>query len=301
MDISKQLKKELANLEPGEKVKMIGELLDAIHVETNNLSDDTRKVYSIPITSIDPFPDHPFYVENDEDMGALVRSVRKLGIITPGTVRVKDDGRYELLSGHRRLWACKLTGIDRFRCEVLDLTDEEATLYMIEANRQRRRVRPCEKGLIYRLRDSLIDADMEIRNMTIDTEDTPYRIGAYLQFDRLIPEFQERVDEGTMALRPAKELSLLPEEFQKMVLEAMEYEACSPNHDQVIRMRKLFDEGCLTKEAVEKIMAEAKPNQRPKIIIKMESTLALIPEGIPEGKQEDYIAKALDFYEQNRR
>ena len=184
-----------------------------------------------------------------------------------------------------------------FRCEVLDLTDEEAAVYMIEANRQRSKLLPSEKGLIYRLKDTLPHSYSGIADMQMESDDNEYKIEAYMLLTRLIPELQELVDNGVLSLRPAKALSYLSEEFQITVLEAMKYEDCSPTHEQAIRMRTLYAEGGLTREIIKEIMAEVKPNQRPRIVIRNENTLSHIPGDIPESKKEDYIAKALEFYE----
>ena len=148
---------KIKDMSPGERIRTLGTLIEAVMSVAEESGEGIRQTTSIPVSDIDLFPNHPFYVETDDDMNDLVKSIKKYGMITPGAVREKNNGRYELLSGHRRLWACKLAGIDEFRCEVLELTDEEAVLFMIEANRQRTRMHPCEKGQIYRLRQKYMD------------------------------------------------------------------------------------------------------------------------------------------------
>ena len=172
---------EIKDMSPGEKIRTLGMLIEAVMSVAEDSGKGISHIASIPISDIDLFPDHPFYVETDDDMNDLVKSIKKYGMITPGAVREKDNGRYELLSGHRRLWACKLAGINEFRCEVLELNDEEAVLFMIEANRQRTRMHPCEKGQIYRLRQKYMDPYSNLQDIRIEAEDTPRRINAYFQ------------------------------------------------------------------------------------------------------------------------
>ena len=301
MEVEKQIKAAIKDMSPGESLRTLGTLIETVMSVAEESGKGIRQTASIPIGDIDLFPNHPFYVETDDDMNDLVKSIKKYGMITPGAVREKDNGRYELLSGHRRLWACKLAGIDEFRCEVLELTDDEAVLFMIEANRQRTRLHPCEKGQIYRLRQKYMDPYSNLQDIRIEAEDTPRRINAYLHLSDLIPELQDLVDEGRMSLGPASALSCLPHKYQRLVLDRMEYEQCSPSHEQTRRMKRLNDDKSLTPEKIIGIMEEIKPNQKAHIVLRDETTLSFIPSDLPVSKQEEYIAKALEFYEKIRR
>lgn len=297
MEIEKQITDILIDLSPGERIRTIGFLITAVISAADEVSGQPNCIYNIPISEIDLFPNHPFYVENDDDMNDLATSIKRYGMITPGIVRVKDSGRYELLSGHRRLWACKLAGIDVFRCEVLNLSDEEAVLFMIEANRQRSKLHPCEKGQIYRLRKKYMEPYSDLREIRIEAEDTPRKINSYTHLSDLIPEFQELVDEGRMSLRPAAALSYLSQKYQRLVLDKMEYEQCTPSHDQALRFKRLNEDKSLTPERIMEILEEEKPNQKACIVLRNEKTLSYIPPDIPVSEQEEYIAKALAFYE----
>ena len=297
MEVEKQIKAAIKDMSPGESLRTLGTLIETVMSVAEESGKGIRQTASIPIGDIDLFPNHPFYVETDDDMNDLVKSIKKYGMITPGAVREKDNGRYELLSGHRRLWACKLAGIDEFRCEVLDLTDDEAVLFMIEANRQRTRMHPCEKGQIYKLRQKYMDPYSNLQDIRIEAEDTPRRINAYVRLSDLIPELQDLVDEGRMSLGPASALSCLPHKYQRLVLDRMEYEQCSPSHEQTRRMKRLNDDKSLTPEKIIGIMEEIKPNQKAHIVLRDEKTLSYIPSDLPVSKQEEYIAKALEFYE----
>lgn len=301
MDIREQIKEIIEGLSPGESILALGTMIDALRTETEKITKENHLIFNIPITSIDLFPNHPFYVENDEDMMDLVKSIKKYGMLTPGAVRIKEDGRYELLSGHRRLWACKLAGITEFRCEVLSLTEEEAAHFMIEANRQRPKILPGEKGQVYKLKIRFDEPYRDLRELRIDASDNPYRIRSFLRLGDLIPELVELVDQGKMSLRPASVLSQLPKKYQRMVYEEIDYEQCLPSHAQAIRMKKLNDMSSLTQEAIVEIMEEDKPNQKPYIKISEEDILSHIPTELSVKQQHEYIAKALKFYEKSRR
>ena len=286
-----------------EKIKILEALLNSVIGECEALKQELTCISIIPIDYIDPYPNHPYYVENDEDMENMVQSIQSIGQLTPGTIRIKPDGRFELLSGHRRLWACRLAGLKTFRCEVLELSDEEAVKYMIEANRQRQKLRPGEKGQIYKLkRDRMHDRrNVSVKNILVDAHDNTGMIKSYLRLEYLIPEILALVDEGKMSLRPAAELSYLSEELQSCVLETIEYEQCLPSHDQAKRMKKMFQDGFLTEEIITDIMMEEKPNQRDRLIIRNNEILTKLPEHLTAREREEYITQALDFYEKHRR
>ena len=272
---------------------------------------DLKKIYEIPLTEIDPFPDHPFKVKDDEDMMNLVESVRANGVLTPATVRKKEDGRYELLSGHRRMRACELAGIDKLRCEIVEMSRDEATVFMVESNFQRTTILPSEKAFAYKMRLEAMKRQGKRSDLTSSPLATKLRTGdlvgeqfgegkdnvhRYIRLTELIPELLELVDEGSMALRPAVEISYIPKELQMEIFDMMDMEQCSPSHAQAIRMRKMLNEGKLTPEAIEAIMIEEKPNQKEKIVLRGDRFRDLFPKNLPISKREDYVAAAMEYY-----
>jgi ParB family chromosome partitioning protein len=272
------------------------------------------KIRDIPLTEIDDFPNHPFKVRDDEDMVQLIDSIKERGVITPAMVRQKDDGRYEIISGHRRKRACELAGLETLRCEVVDLSKEEATILMVESNFQRSQILPSEKAFAYKMRNDALKKQGERTDLTsspvgiklvgkqsldlISEEcgDSRNQIHRYIRLTNLVPELLEFVDEGRIKMRPAVELSYLDEDCQRDVVEEIDMNDCTPSHDQTIRMRKMFDEGKLTTEAITAIMSEQKPNQREKIILRGDRVRQLIPKSVPLSQTEDFVCKALEHY-----
>ena len=273
-----------------------------------------KRIYEIPLEEIDPFPDHPFKVRDDEDMMNLVESVKANGVLTPATVRKKEDGRYELLSGHRRFRACQLAGIGALRCEVVEMNRDEATIFMVESNFQRTTILPSEKAFAYKMR---LDAMKRVagrpskRNyspvgnniwgtssaeMASEVGDSKTQIFRYIRLTELIPELLELVDEGHIGMRPAVELSYLGKEQQRDLAECIDMEQCTPTHEQARRMRAMNDEGRLTSEAIEAIMREEKPNQKERIVLHGDRFRNLFPRNLPVSKREDYVMAAMQYY-----
>ena len=281
---------------------------------TQELRDDAKlsKIRDIPLELIDDFPDHPFKVRDDEDMIQLVESVKERGVITPATVRQKEDGRYELISGHRRKRACELAGFEALRCEVVDLDRDAATVLMVESNYQRSQILPSEKAFAYKMRLEAMKRqgqrsdltsspvgtkfDRSSEAITEETGDSRNQIHRYIRLTNLVPELLDLVDEGKIKMRPAVELSYLDEDSQRAVVDEIDLNQCTPSHDQTIRMRKFFTEGKLTPEVVSAIMGEEKPNQREKIVLRGDKVRSLIPKNIPVSQTEDYVVKALEHY-----
>ena len=273
-----------------------------------------KRIYEIPISEIDPFPDHPFHVRDDEDMMNLVESVKTNGVITPATVRKKDDGRYELLSGHRRMRACELAGMENLRCEVVDMDRDEATVFMVESNFQRTTILPSEKAFAYKMRLEAMNRQGQRTDLTSNPvgrkssgEETASIIGEangdsqtqvrrFIRLTNLIPELQEFVDGGMIKMRPAVELSYLDEESQRDVVDMIDETEAFPSHDQAIRMRKAYEAGELDYDGVCRIMQEVKPNQKPIIKIPLERIEKVIPKRFDSKQTEDYIVKALEYY-----
>lgn len=268
------------------------------------------KIRDIPLSQIDDFPDHPFKVKDDEDMMQLIESIKERGIITPATVRLKDDGRYELISGHRRKRACELAGFETLRCEVVDLTKDEATILMVESNYQRSQILPSEKAFAYKMRlDAMkrqgfrsdltstpVGQKYSVEKIADTSNDSKTQIQRYIRLTNLVPELLEFVDEGRIKMRPAVELSYLDEDCQRDIVDEIDMNEVTPSHDQAIRMRKFFDEGKLTTEVIQAIMSEEKPNQREKLVFHGDRVRKLIPKSIPLSETEDYVCKALEHY-----
>ena len=284
---------------------------------TQELRDDAKlsKIRDIPLELIDDFPDHPFKVRDDEDMIQLVESVKERGVITPATVRQKEDGRYELISGHRRKRACELAGFEALRCEVVDLDRDAATVLMVESNYQRSQILPSEKAFAYKMRLEAMKrqagrpakenasplatnfpqgrSDTELGEQVGESKD---QVRRYIRLTNLVPELLDLVDEGKIKMRPAVELSYLDEDSQRAVVDEIDLNQCTPSHDQTIRMRKFFTDGKLTPEVVSAIMGEEKPNQREKIVLRGDKVRSLIPKNISVSQTEDYVVKALEHY-----
>ena len=280
---------------------------------TQEMRDDAKlaKIRDIPLEPIDDFPDHPFKVRDDEDMMQLVESIKERGVITPATVRQKEDGRYELISGHRRKRACELAGFETLRCEVVDLTRDEATILMVESNFQRSQILPSEKAFAYKMRLEAMNRQGQRTDLTstplvskLRTNETlgnevgesREQIRRYIRLTNLVPELLDLVDEGRMKMRPAVEISFLDEDCQRDLVDEIDLNDCTPSHDQTIRMRKMFEEKKLTPEAIQAIMSEQKPNQRERIVLSGDKVRQYIPKNIPLNQTEDYVCKALEHY-----
>ena len=281
---------------------------------TQEMRDDEKlaKIRDIPLERIDDFPDHPYKVRDDEDMMQLVESIKERGVITPATVRQKEDGRYELISGHRRKRASELAGFETLRCEVVELDRDEATILMVESNLQRSVILPSEKAFAYKMRLEAMKRQGSRTDLTSvpvaqksktsrellaeQVGESQDQIRRFIRLTNLVPELLEFVDEGKMKMRPAVELSYIDEECQRDLVDEIDLNDCTPSHDQTIRMRKMFEAGNLTPEAIQAIMSEQKPNQREKIVLRDERVRQLIPKNVPLSQTEDFICKALEHY-----
>lgn len=274
------------------------------------------KIRDIPISEIDDFPNHPFQVRDDEDMIQLVESIKEHGVMTPAVLRVKDDGRFEIVAGHRRKRACELAGLDTLRSEVKHLSRDEATVYMVESNFQRSSILPSEKAFAYKMRLDAMNrqgqrsdlscapVEHKLKSRDILAEqvgESKDQIRRYIRLTYLIPELLQLVDEGKMKMRPAVELSYLNADFQRDVLENIELNDCTPSHAQTIRMRRLYEEHSLTPEVIADIMCEQKPNQRERMVFNGERMRKLLPRDLPMNKTEDYICEAIAFYRKHNR
>lgn len=274
------------------------------------------KIYEIPLTEIDDFPNHPFKVKLDEDMDQLVESVKSRGVITPVTLRQKEDGRYEIVSGHRRKKACELAGLQTVPAEIKELTRDEAIILMVESNFQRSTILPSEKAFAYKMRMDAMKRlpgrpskencgpvghnfeGQKTRDIIAESSgDSARQIQRYIRLTELEPELLQMVDEGKIALRPAVELSYLNDIEQQDLIEAIDLADATPSHAQTIKMRRFSEEGKLSPEVIESIMTEEKPNQKEKFTFKAERLRQYIPKSVPYEKTEEYVCKALEHYQ----
>ena len=287
---------------------------DLFETDESRAEANLSKIREIPIAEIDEFPDHPFKVLMDEDMEQLVDSVRRSGVMTPATVRQKEDGRYELISGHRRKKACELAGLETLKCEVKELTRDEAIIVMVESNLQRTTILPSEKAFAYKMRLEAMKRQGQRTDLTCSpvgnklqgvksSDELAEKVGEsknqifrYIRLTELVPEILQMVDERQIAFRPAVEISYLSEEQQYTLLEAMGYNDATPSLAQAIKMKKFMQEGKLTDGVIQSIMQEEKPNQKEKPAFKDERITKLIPKSIPRGQETDFVVKALEFY-----
>ena len=283
---------------------------------TQEQRDDAKlkKINEIPLEEIDEFPDHPFKVLDDEDMMNLAESVREQGVITPATLRKKEDGRYEILSGHRRKRACELAGLDTLRSEVVEMDRDAAVIFMVDSNLQRTTILPSEKAFSYKMRLEAMKRQGKRLDLTSSPMATKLRgmrsneqlaeivgegkdnIHRYIRLTELIPELLEKVDKGEIALRPAVDISYLPEDIQRSLFDTIDMEQCTPSYAQTRRMRKLLAEGKLTEEALYAIMQEEKPNQKEKFTISASKIEKVLPQSVKASQREDFILKAIDYY-----
>ena len=288
---------------------------DLFSTEEQRQEAKLTKIYDIPISEIDDFPDHPHRVLDDEDMQALMDSISERGVITPAMVHKKEDGRYEMISGHRRKRACERLGLETLRCEVVEVSRDEAIILMVDSNSQRSEIAPCVKGRAYKMKlDAIRRQQGERTDLTSvpvgqklekkssreiiaeNADDSYTQIQRYIRLTHLVPELQEFVDEGKIKMRPAVELSFLDEETQRDVVDRIDETEAFPSHDQAIRIRKAFEAGEVDYDRVTDIMAEEKPNQKQKFKWSFDRIRQLIPRGYDDQRAEDYVVKALEYY-----
>ena len=292
---------------------------DDLFTTQEQRDDDSReKVTDIPISEIDDFPDHPFMVRMDESMQAMADSVKAVGIQTPAVVRQKEDGRYELVSGHRRKMACELAGLEVMPCIVREMSRDEAIIAMVDANLQREVILPSEKAKSYKMR---LDA-MKRQGQRTDLTYSPLanklaktssaelaeqlgtskdQIFRYVRLTDLIPQVLDMVDAGKIAMRPAVELSYLPQEQQELLATTIESEESTPSHVQALKMRKFAEEGRLNEDVILSIMQEEKPNQAEQFKMPKDKISRFFPAGTPAPKMEETIIKALELWRQRER
>ena len=274
------------------------------------------KIFDIPLSEIDDFPGHPYRVLDDEDMQNLMESIKDRGVITPAMVRKKDDGRYEMISGHRRKHASERLGLETLRCEVVEVSRDEAIILMVDSNSQRSEIAPTDKGKAYKMKLEAIKRQQGERTdltsapvvqkldgkssrelLAEASDDSHEQIRRYIRLTYLVDELQDFVDKGQMKMRPAVELSYLDEETQRDIVDRIDETEAFPSHDQAIRIRKAYEAGEIDYDKVLEIMAEEKPNQKLKFKFSFDRLKPYIPKDYSDSKAEDYVIKALVFYQ----
>lgn len=272
------------------------------------------KIFDIPLSEIDDFPGHPYRVLDDEDMQNLMESIKDRGVITPAMVRKKDDGRYEMISGHRRKHASERLGLETLRCEVVEVSRDEAIILMVDSNAQRSVILPCDKGRAFKMKLEALKrqgqrtdltstpAACKLKGETADivgkqAGESGDQVRRFIRLTYLIKELQDFVDKGQMKMRPAVELSYLDEETQRDVVDRIDETEAFPSHDQAIRIRRAYENGEIDYDKVRDIMDEEKPNQKPKFTFSFDRLKPYIPKDYSDSKAEDYVIKALEFYQ----
>lgn len=280
---------------------------------TQEMRDDAKleRVQNIPLSELHPFKDHPFKVQNNEEMERMIESIRKVGAITPALARPLPDGGYELISGHRRLAACQVLGIETMPVIVREMTDDEAVIAMVDANLQRETILPSEKAFAYKMKLEAIKHQgkasvqvaeklLSVEKVADDAGESKDQIRRYIRLTYLIPELLSMVDENKMAFNPAVEISYLEQSEQRVLLDAMELNDCTPSHAQSIRLKKLSQEGVLDEQMIYAVMSEEKPNQQEQIKFKREDLKKYFPAGYTDEQMRRDIIKGLELLKRQR-
>ena len=273
-----------------------------------------KNIEMIQLDRLKPFENHPYKVVENEEMNNLTQSINENGILSPIIVRPIENGEYEIISGHRRLFAGKQAGLTKIPAMVCEMDRDTAAVTLVDSNLHRENILPSEKAYAYKLKAEALSHQGKRTDLTSDpvgpklsrersnielsseTGDSTSQIKRYIRLTSLVPELLDLVDEGKIKMRPAVELSYLDEDSQRAVVDEIDLNQCTPSHDQTIRMRKFFTDGKLTPEVVSAIMGEEKPNQREKIVLRGDKVRSLIPKNIPVSQTEDYVVKALEHY-----
>ena len=287
---------------------------DLFSTDESRAEAQLEKVVTLNPADISDFPNHPFKVKQDEAMAEMVDSVKQYGVLVPALVRPKADGGYEMVAGHRRKCAATLAGITEMPCIIRNLTDDEATIIMVDSNLQRETILPSEKAFAYKMkleamkrqgqRSDLTSTPLEPKlkgsrsneELAASSPDSRSQIQRYIRLTELIPPMLDMVDNGKIAFRPAVELSYLSKEQQQSLYDTMECEDCTPSLAQAIKMKEFSRDGKLSAEVILSIMQEEKPNQREKPAFRDERITRLIPKSIPRGQETDFVIRALEFY-----
>ena len=267
-----------------------------------------EKVQRIPLAELRPFKDHPFKVQNNEEMERIVESIRKVGVLSPGLARPLEDGGYELVSGHRRLTACQTLGLEDMPVVIREMTDDEAVIAMVDANLQREHILPSEKAFAYKMKMDALSHQGQSSGQVgqkwtreeVSDSDSGRQVQRYIRLTSLIPELLAKVDEGRIAFNPAVELSYLSEEQQRQLLTAMETNQCTPSHAQAIQLKKAAQAGTLDAAAIQALMQQEKPNQQEQIKLKREDFRSFFPPRYTNEEIRRDILKGLELLKRQR-
>ena len=275
--------------------------------------DDAKleRVKDIPLTELHPFKDHPFKIQNDDEMKRLIESIQKFGTLTPALARPLPEGGYELISGHRRLAACQVLGVETMPVIVREMTDDEAVIAMVDANLQREHILPSEKAFAYKMKLDAIKHQgitsrqvgeklLSVTQVSKESDDSERQVQRYIRLTCLIPELLEMVDENKIAFNPAVEISYLEQSEQRMLLNAMELNDCTPSHAQAIRLKELSQEGVLQDQMICDILAEQKPNQQEQYKFKREDIRKYFPQSYTDKQVGDTVIKLLEQWQRRR-
>ena len=280
---------------------------------TQEMRDDAKleRVQNIPLSELHPFKEHPFKVQNNEEMERMIESIRKVGAITPALARPLPDGGYELISGHRRLAACQVLGIETMPVIVREMSDDEAVIAMVDANLQRETILPSEKAFAYKMKLEAIKHQgvasaqvgqklLSVEIVADDAGESRNQIKRYIRLTYLIPELLSMVDDNKIAFNPAVEISYLEQSEQRVLLDAMELNDCTPSHAQSIRLKKLSQDGVLDDQMIYAVMSEEKPNQQEQIKFKREDLKKYFPAGYTDEQMRRDIIKGLELLKRQR-
>lgn len=301
MSKSKELKLDLPSVD------------ELFTTEEERLDANREKVQEIPLDQIEDFPNHPFKIKEDEAMMEMAESIREYGVLVPALVRQKANGSYEMVAGHRRKCASRLAGMKEIPCIVRNLTDDEATIIMVDSNLQREKILPSERAFAYKMKLDAMkhqgkktsrpmgEKSISVNELSIEMPDSARQIHRYIRLTELIEPLLDLVDENKIAFRPAVELSYLGKDEQEQLLDAMQYEDCTPSLAQATKIKQFSQENKLSEAVILSILQEEKPNQVEKIKIPKERISKFFPKGTPEKKIEETIVKALELYQKRER
>lgn len=306
------------------EIKMpLPKLDDLFTTQEERDNEKLEKVVNIKLSDIKDFPNHPFKVIENEEMEQMKESIKENGVLVPVLVRPKEDGTYEMISGHRRKFASQLAGNETIPCIVRNLSDDEAVIIMVDSNMQREKILPSEKAFAYKMKLEAMSHQGKRTDLTLDqvgpklkrsneilseeVGESVTNIKRYIRLTELIPELLEMVDNSelnikpSIAFNPAVEISYLTEEEQYVLLDCIEYNDATPSHAQAIAMKKMSQVGTLTEDSIDDIMSEEKPNQIPKIKFNAERIRGVLPKNLTDDKIEDYVVTAIAYYEKHQR
>ena len=275
--------------------------------------DDAKleRVKEIQLNELHPFKEHPFKIQNDDEMKRLMESIQKFGTLTPALARPLPEGGYELISGHRRLAACQVLGIETMPVIIREMSDDEAVIAMVDANLQREHILPSEKAFAYKMKLEAIKHQgitsrqvgeklLSVTQVSKESDDSERQVQRYIRLTYLIPELLEMVDDGKIAFNPAVEISYLEQSEQRVLLNAMELHDCTPSHAQSIRLKKLSQEGVLQDQTIYDILAEQKPNQQEQYKFKREDIRKYFPQSYTDKQVCDTVIKLLEQWQRRR-